>query len=277
MTIPKRIALALVATLAAGPTFAAEEQKEAKDVSFSFEGPFGTFDRVQLQHGYKVYKEICAGCHSLKLVAFRNLGEPGGPEFTEEQVKALAASVTDKYTEIGDDGEPKARPGLPSDPLPSPYANEQAARYTNNGSLPPDLSLTTKSRAGWTGTFTQLVHGIGGPEYVYSVLTGYEEPPAELAAEAPEGKSYNPYFANGHWIGMPAPLSEGAVKYDDKPQDYVTSVDEMARDVSAFLAWAAEPKMEERKATGFSVMIYLAVLAVLLFLVKQKIWSRVEH
>jgi ubiquinol-cytochrome c reductase cytochrome b/c1 subunit len=277
MTIPKRIALALVATLAAGPTFAAEEQKEAKDVSFSFEGPFGTFDRVQLQHGYKVYKEICAGCHSLKLVAFRNLGQPGGPEFTEEQVKALAASVTDKYTEIGDDGEPKARPGLPSDPLPSPYANDQAARYNNAGSLPPDLSLVTKSRAGWTGTFTQLIHGIGGSEYVYSVLTGYEEPPAELAAEAPEGKSYNPYFANGHWIGMPAPLSEGAVKYDDKPQDYVTSVDEMARDVSAFLAWAAEPKMEERKATGFSVMIYLAVLAVLLFLVKQKIWSRVEH
>jgi cytochrome c1 len=275
MKLLKSLFVAVLAWLAALPALAAEEQKEAKDIPFSFEGPFGTFDRGQLQRGYKVYKEVCAQCHSLKLVAFRNLADPGGPEFTAEQVKALAATFT--YKDIGDDGEPKDRPGLPSDHFPSPFANEQAARTGNGGSLPPDLSLTTKARAGWTGTFTQLVHGIGGPEYVYSVLTGYQDPPAELAGEQPEGKLYNPYFAGGHWIGMPAPLSEGQVKYDDRPDDYVASVDEMARDVAAFLAWAAEPKMEERKATGFATILYLAVLALLMFFVKQKVWARVEH
>jgi cytochrome c1 len=275
MNPTKTLLLTLLAAIVAAPTFAAEEQKEARDIPYSFEGAFGTFDRAQLQRGFKIYKEACSSCHSLNLVAFRNLAEPGGPEFSEEQVKALAATYT--FKEIGDDGEPKDRPGLPSDRLPAPFANEQAARTSNNGSLPPDLSLITKSRAGWTGTFTQLVHGIGGPEYVYSVLTGYQDPPAELAAEAPEGKQYNPYFAGGHWIGMPAPLSDGLVKYDDRPDDYQATVDELARDVSAFLAWTAEPKMEERKAMGFSVVIYLAVLAILLFFVKQKIWARVEH
>jgi cytochrome c1 len=268
---PLKIFTLLAALLPAAAALAAE-QEPAKDISFSFEGPFGTFDRAQLQRGYKVYKEVCSACHSLRLVAFRNLADKGGPEFSEEQVKSLAATFT--YKEVGSDGELKDRPGLPSDRLPSPFANEEAARTANNGALPPDLSLITKARSGWTGTFTQLVSGIGGPEYVYSVLTGYQDAPAELAKEQPEGRQYNRYFANGHWIGMPAPLAEGQVTFDDgKPN----TVDAMARDVSAFLAWTAEPKMEERKATGFSVTIYLAVLAMLLYLVKRKIWARVEH
>ncbi|WP_119269849.1 cytochrome c1 [Taklimakanibacter deserti] len=259
--------------LIAVPAFAAEGQKDAKDISYSFEGPFGTFDKGQLQRGYKVYKEVCAACHSMRLLHFRNLDEPGGPGFTEEQVKALAATFTVKDGP-GEDGEMFDRPGLPSDRFPSPFPNEQAARNANGGALPPDLSLITKSRAGWYGTFNQLVNGIGGPEYVYSVLTGFEQAPPELAKEAPEGKHFNPYFASGHWIGMAPPLVDGQVTFDDGAPN---KIDDMARDVSAFLAWAAEPKMEERKSTGFATVIYLAVLAVLLYLVKQRVWARVDH
>jgi cytochrome c1 len=260
-------------TVAAGLASAAEEQRPAKDISYSFEGPFGVYDKGQLQRGYKVYKEVCAQCHSMNLIAFRNLGEPGALGFTEEQVKALAASfpVQDGPDQEGNMFE---RPGLPSDRFPNPFANEEQARFANGGSLPPDLSLITKARAGWYGTVNQFLNGIGGPQYVYSVLTGYEQVPAELAKEQPEGKHYNPYYASGHWIGMTPPLENGKVKFDDGAPN---TVDDMARDVSAFLAWAAEPKMEERKGMGFTVIIYLAVLTVLLFLVKQKIWAKIEH
>lgn len=272
MNLLKTLATAAIGfTLLAAPALAAEGQMPAKDVGFSFEGPFGKFDRAQLQRGYKVYKEVCANCHSMHYLFFRNLSEPGGPEFSEEQVKALAATFTvqDGPNDAGDMFE---RPGLPSDRLPSPFANEQAARAANGGAFPPDLSLITKFRPGWYGTFNQLVNGIGGPQYVYSVLTGYEEPPADLAAEAPEGKYYNPYFANGHWIGMPpnGTLSDGSVTFDDGAPNTVA---DMSKDVSAFLAWTAEPKMEARKETGFIAMIYLGVLALLLYLVKKKIWA----
>lgn len=255
----------------AGASIAAEGQKPARDVSFSFEGPFGTFDRAQLQRGYKVYKEVCSSCHSMNYLSFRNLSQPGGPEFTEEQVKALAASYT-VQDGPNEQGEMFERPGLPFDRFPAPFPNREAATAAN-GAYPPDLSLITKSRPGWYGTINQLINGIGGPEYVYSVLTGYSDPPAELAGEAPEGKSYNPYFANGPWITMAPPLTDGQVEFDDGAPN---TVDAMARDVAAFLAWAAEPKMEERKRTGFSVMIYLAILALLLYLVKQRIWAQVH-
>jgi cytochrome c1 len=255
--------------LATGLTFAAEGQKPARDVSFSFEGPFGKFDRGQLQRGYKVYKEVCASCHSMNYVSFRNLSQPGGPEFNEEQVKAVAATFTVQDGPNGD-GEMYERPGLPFDKFPAPFPNREAAQVANGGAYPPDLSLLTKSRPGWYGTFNQLVNGIGGPEYVYSVLTGYQDPPAEIAAEAPEGKMYNPYFAAGHWIGMPQPLTDDQVTYDDGTP---ATMDQMAKDVSAFMAWTAEPKMEERKRTGFMVLIYLGVLALLLYLVKKKIWA----
>lgn len=253
--------------LASGSALASEGQKPAKGISFSFEGPFGTFDRQQLQRGYKVYKEVCANCHSMRLVSFRNLAEGG--IFTEEQVKALAATYTMKD---GPDvnGDMFERPGLPSDRFPSPFANDEAAKTANGGALPPDLSLISKSRPGWYGTFNQLVNGIGGPQYVYSVLTGYEDVPAELAAEAPEGKSYNPYFGAGHWIGMAAPLADGVVTFDDGAPN---TVDAMAKDVATFLAWTAEPKMEDRKQTGFMVMIYLAAFSLLLYLVKKKVWA----
>jgi ubiquinol-cytochrome c reductase cytochrome b/c1 subunit len=255
--------------LVTGATFAAEGQKPAKGVSFSFEGPFGHFDKAQLQRGYKVYKEVCSSCHSMNYVSFRNLADEGGPGFTAEQVKALAATYT-VQDGPNESGEMLERPGAASDRFPAPFPNEQAARSANGGAYPPDLSLLTKARPGWFGTFNQLVNGIGGPQYVYSVLTGYEDPPAELAAEAPEGKSYNPYFANGHWIGMGAPLSDGQVEFDDGSPN---TVDAMAKDVAAFLAWTAEPKMEERKRTGFMVIIYLGVLALMLYLVKKKIWA----
>jgi ubiquinol-cytochrome c reductase cytochrome b/c1 subunit len=270
MTLLKTLGIAATGLmLLAAPAMAAGGQKDAKNISFSFEGPFGHFDRAQLQRGYKVYKEVCANCHSMHYVSFRNLAEPGGPEFSEEEVKALAATFTvqDGPDEAGDMFE---RPGLPSDRFPSPFPNEQAARNANGGSYPPDLSLLTKSRPGWFGTFNQLINGIGGPQYVYSVLTGYEEPHGDLAKEQPEGKLYNPYFANGHWIGMATPLSDGQVDFDDGAPD---TVDAMARDVSAFMAWTAEPKMEERKRLGFQVLIYLGVLSLLLYLVKKKIWA----
>ncbi len=272
MKLFKTLAAASLVLLAV-PALAAEGQKDAKDVSYSFEGPFGTFDRGQLQRGYKVYKEVCSACHSMQLMSFRNLSDRGGPSFSEEQVKALAATFTVKDGP-GEDGEMFDRPGVPADRFPSPFANEQAARNANGGALPPDLSLITKARAGWHGTFNQLINGIGGPQYVYSVLTGYEQAPAEAAKDAPEGKHYNPYFVNGHWISMAPPLADGQVTFDDGA---LNTADDMARDVSAFLAWAAEPKMEERKSMGFATIIYLAILAVLLYFVKQKVWAKVEH
>jgi cytochrome c1 len=263
----------LAVCTSAGLAVAAESQKPAKDIAFSFEGPFGTFDRAQLQRGYKVYKEVCANCHSLRLLSFRNLADHGGPEFSVEQVKALAASfqVQDGPNNEGDMFE---RPGLPSDPFPVPFANDQLARVANSGALPVDLSLLTKSREGWTGALRHLVKGIGGPEYVYSVLTGYDPEPPEAAAEKPEGKYYNPYFAAGYWISMPPPLADGQVEFDDGAPNTVV---DMSRDVAAFLAWAAEPKMEARKQMGFKVLVYLAVLAVLMYLVKRRVWAGIPH
>jgi ubiquinol-cytochrome c reductase cytochrome c1 subunit len=257
------LALAVLPTVAQ----AAGGQKDAKPIAFSFEGPFGTFDRTQLQRGFKVYKEVCSTCHSMNLVSFRNLSEGG--VFTEEQVRALAATYTVKDGPNAD-GEMFERPGLPSDRIPAPFPNVEAAKAANGGAYPPDMSLLTKSRPGWYGTFNQLWNGIGGPQYVYSVLTGYEEPSAEVAKEQPEGKHYNPYFGSGHWIGMGAPLLDEQVTFDDGSPN---KVDDMARDVSAFLAFVAEPNMETRKRTGFMVMLYLAVLSVLLFFVKKKVWA----
>ena len=263
-------ALSLAALVAATlPSFAMAEagQKDAKHISFSFEGAFGKFDRTQLQRGYKVYKEVCATCHSMNFVSFRNLSEAG--IFTEEQVKSLAAS----FTVTGDpaeDGSPTERAGLPSDRFPNPYPNEKAAANANGGAIPPDLSLLAKSRPGWYGTFNQFWNGIGGPQYIYSVITGYETPSEEIKKETPEGKYYNPYFGSGHFIGMVPPLEDDRVTFDDGSRN---KVDDMARDVAAFLAWTAEPSMETRKSTGFMVMIYLAILSALLYLVKQRVWA----
>jgi ubiquinol-cytochrome c reductase cytochrome c1 subunit len=260
------------AILAAGvllvlPTAALAEtkQKDAKPVAYTFDGAFGTFDRNQLQRGYKVYKEVCSACHSMNLISFRNLSEAG--IFTEDQVKALAATFTIP-DEPNTDGEIIDRPRRPSDRFPAPYPNEETARASNGGAMPPDLSLITKSRPGWTGTFNQFWNGIGGPQYVYSVLTGYEE--KQEGEACPEGKNYNPYFSGGHCIGMGAPLADGVIEFDDGSPN---TLDAMAKDVSAFLAWTADPNMESRKRTGFMVMLYLAVLTALLYLVKKRVWS----
>ena len=270
----KKFATILIvgSALFGGVALAEEGALPAKGINFSFEGPFGKFDRAQLQRGYKVYKEVCANCHSMNLIAFRNLGDKGGPSFTEEQVKALAATFK-VPADPNSKGEIVDRPGQPSDRFPSPYANIEAA-VAANGAAPPDLSLITKAREGWHGTFNQLWNGIGGPQYVYSLITGYEKPSVEIEKEKPEGKYYNPYFQAGHWISMPPPLTDGQVTFDDGAPN---TVDDMAKDVSAFLSWTAEPKMEERKQTGFEVLIYLAVLAGLMYFVKKKTWAKVEH
>lgn len=258
----------------AGPVLGAEGPKPAKDVSFSFGGPFGTFDRGQLQRGYLVYREVCAACHSMSLLRYRNLGESGGPEFSEEQVKAIAAQ--DEVTAgPNDEGEMFERPAIPADAFKPPFPNKKAAQAANGGAYPPDLSLIAKARAGYHGLFTQLIKGQGGAEYVYSVLTGYEEPDEHALKDAPEGKYYNPYSELGPWFSMSPPLgSDDLVEYGDSTK---ATKDQMAKDVSAFLMWAAEPKMEARKQLGMKVMIFLIILAFLLYLTKQKIWRDVEH
>ena len=250
---------AVLPFLALAPAHAAGDAKHPKDVEFSFEGPFGTFDRAALQRGFQVYKEVCAACHSLKLVAFHDLSAKGGPEFSEAQVKALAAAVqvpaepNDQGLTHNESGERLKRPGIPADKFPSPYENDKAARFANAGSLPPDLSLMTKAR-------------LGGPQYVYSVLTGFEKAPAGF--HTVEGKYYNAYFP-GHNIAMAPPLNDGAVTFSDGTKG---SVDQQAHDVATFLSWAAEPKMEERKRMGFGVLAFLIGLSVLLFLSYRKIW-----
>ncbi len=269
MKLKTSLAVALSAlVLGAGVASAAEGQKEAKPVEYSFEGPFGHWDVGQLQRGYKVYKEVCSNCHAMELVSFRNLAE--SEIFEAEQVKALAASY--KVKDLDDKGEAIERDGRPSDRFPSPFPNKEASQTANGGAYPPDLSLITKARAGWYGTWRQLYDGIGGSEYVYSVLTGYGE--THEGEAGPEGKHFNPYFAAGPWIGMAAPLADGQVTFDDGAAN---KVDDMARDVSAFLAWTAEPSMIERKALGLKVIAFLMVLAGLLYFVKQKVWADVEH
>ncbi len=203
---------------------------------------------------------------------------PGGPEFSEEQVKAIAAQ-DEVQDGPNDEGEMFDRPARPSDRLKAPYANDNEARSVNGGALPPDLSLITKSREGfhfpwYISPIVKMWTGNGGAEYVHAVLTGYSEPPAGHTEEAPEGMSYNGYFAAGPWIAMPPPLFDEQVEYADGTK---ATVDQMSKDVSAFLAWAGEPTAEARKTMGLRVMIYLLILAVLMYLVKQKIWRDVEH
>ena len=237
---------------------AAGDAPEIASQSWSFSAPFGTFDRGQLQRGYKVYKEVCASCHGLRLLHFRNLGEPGGPEFAEEAVKALAAESEVKDGP-NDEGEMFDRPARPSDKFPSPFANPQEARAANNGAYPPDLSVMAKARP-------------GGPDYLYALLTGYAEEAPEGVTLA-EGMSYNKAFP-GHQIAMGPPLDSELVEYSDGT---APTVENYAKDVSAFLMWAAEPKLEERHRLGFRFMIYLALLTLFLYLAKRRIWSDVKH
>lgn len=248
------------------------EHPHAED--WSFAGPFGTYDRGQLQRGLKVYRESCSACHSMSLVSFRTLESLG---YSEAQVKALAAeyTVVDGPDSAGDMFE---RPGIPSDYFPAPFANEEQAAASNNGAAPPDLSLIAKARGVERGfptfifdIFTQYAES--GPDYIYSLLTGYTEDVPEHVS-VPEGAHYNPYFVAGPALAMPAPLSDGLVTYDDGSPE---TVDQYAKDITAFLMWAAEPHMEARKKTGFVVMIFLVLFAGLTYLTKRKVWSDTAH
>ena len=231
-----------------------------KHVSWSFTGPFGVYDIAALQRGFQIYREVCSACHALSHVAFRNLGDPGGPEFTLNEVQAIAAGfkVPAGPNEMGQtvdaNGRPLTRPGASADYFPSPFANEQAARMANNGALPPDLSLIVKARS-------------GNQDYVYSVLTGFGQTPPANERIAP-GLFYNPYFPR-HQIAMPPPLMNGSVTFADATPN---TLDQEAHDIVTFLAWASEPTMDERKSVGFSVMLYLILLTVLLFLSYRHIW-----
>ena len=233
------------------------------DVHWSFENPFfGHYDRAQLQRGFQVYKEVCSACHSLNRVAFHTLAAPGGPGFTEEQAKAIAAGykIPDEPNDqnkgqlFDSSGNRVTRPGTISDTFPAPFPNEQAARAANSGALPPDLSLIVKARA-------------GGPNYVFSILTGFHKTPPANFKVLPN-KYYNEYF-DGRNISMPPPLADGSVTFaDGSPND----VEHEAEDIVAFLTWASEPKMEERKELGFGVVIFLLVLSGLLYLSYRRIW-----
>lgn len=271
-------ALVAVAGLSAAlPAFAQGEPPHVEKQQWSFAGPFGTYDRAQLQRGFKIYKEVCSSCHSLNFVAFRNLAQAGGPGFTEEEAKTIAAeyTVTDGPNTDGDMYE---RPAVLADRFPAPFPNEQAARASNGGALPPDFSLLAKSRAAHRGfpafvidAFTQYQEQ--GPDYIYALLTGYEAEAPE-GVEVPDGQYYNPHFLAGNFISMAPPLSDELVEYTDGTP---MTVEQYARDVASFMMWAAEPKLEQRKHIGFNVMAFLIIFASLLYFTKQKIWRNVDH
>lgn len=257
--------LAAALLLVGGPALASSSVEEPKAVAFSFEGPFGRFDQAQLQRGYKVYREVCSACHSMNLVAFRNLGDAGGPFWDPKYpnandnpvVKALAADiqVPDIDSETGD---AITRPATSADRFPNPFANVIAAKASNGGVAPPDLSLMAKARE-------------GGPEYIASLMQGFG-PPAHGVTLSP-GQHYNRYFPGGV-IAMAPPLADGKVSYDD---DTKSTVRQQSEDVAAFLMWAADPHMEDRKKMGFSVIIFLLLFSGLLYASYRRVWRNESH
>lgn len=247
------------------PTAEHEFHLAPKHVSFSFDGPFGHYDKQQLQRGFQVFKEVCAACHSLKFVAFRDLKDLG---YNEAEIKAIAKSWPIKTPDVDPaTGEATTRDPVPSDHFPKPFANNVAAAAANNNAIPPDLSLMTKARH----------HGTA---YVYSLLTGFQNQPAELLRRFPDSKTpsglhYNPYFANLNLAMAPPLTSDGQVTYGDgQPKP---TIDQMAQDVSAFLTWTAEPKMENRKSAGVAVLFFLIIATGLAFMSYRQVWSGVKH
>lgn len=238
--------------LAAAPAQGAEEI-HLPHQHWSFDGPFGTFDRAAMQRGLQVYREVCSGCHSLKYVAFRNLADLG---YNEDEIKAFASEAT-IVDGPNDEGEMFEREGRPSDYFPSPFPNVKAAAAANGGAAPPDLSLMAKAR-------------MGGPDYIYAILTGYEEPPAGV--EVNEGLNYNAYFP-GHQIAMGQPLDDDAVTYADGTE---ATLDQMAHDVATFLMWTAEPKLENRKRVGVWIMLFLVFVTGVTYATKKKIWQNLH-
>ena len=233
-----------------------EEKVSLLKEDWSFKGLFGKFDRGSLQRGYQVYTEVCASCHSMKYLSYRNLSEKGGPEFSVAQAKAIAASfeVTDGPNA---DGEMFNRPGKLSDKFVMPYENVKAAEAANGGAYPPDMSVLVKARG-------------GGVDYIYSLLQGYEEAPSGMILD--EGVHYNKYMY-GNKIKMSAPLSDGIIEYSDGTNP---SVEQMSKDVTTFLMWAAEPSLEARHQMGFKAIVYLIILTILVYFSMKRIWSRVK-
>jgi ubiquinol-cytochrome c reductase cytochrome c1 subunit len=258
-------ALIAALALAGSSVLASSEGHTLKDVQWSFSNPvFGKYDRAQLQRGFQVYKEVCASCHGLKFVAFRDLEGIG---FTKEEVKNIAKGYPGQSTDP-DTGSEIERPGLPIDYFPSPYANDEAAASANNGAAPPDLSLVVKARA-------------GGPAYIYSLLTGYhEKAPATVKNsegkdekfEISEGQNYNPYFP-GMKIAMARQLEDDKIIYQDGTK---ATEAQLAKDVTAFLMWTAEPKLEARRKMGVSVLMFLGLMTVLTYLSYKRIWKDVK-
>lgn len=257
-------ALAFGALAFSAPAQAGEGGATPERLKWSFAGPFGQFDRAQLQRGFQVYREVCQACHSLSRVAFRNLSEKGGPEFSEGQIKALAAEY--KIKDINDQGEPIERNGRPADLFPKQFANDEAAKAVH-GAVPPDLSVMAKARSysrGFPMFIIDMLPGSAyqehGVDYIVALLNGYTKQGDD---------KWNAYFP-GNVIAMAKPLSDGQVDYTDGSPKTVA---QYSRDVSAFLMWAAEPKMEERKKTGLRVMLFLMVFAGLLYFTKKKVWA----
>ena len=249
-----RIILVVFISLFSFSTSSEEVKSEFIKTKWSFEGIFGTFDRASLQRGYQVYQEVCSGCHSVQHLSYRNLSEKGGPEFSTEEAKAIAAQF-----EVEDgpnsDGEMFMRPGRLSDKFVKPYPNVEASTAANGGAYPPDMSVLAKARA-------------GGADYIYSLLLGYEEAPTGF--ELDDGVYYNKYIP-GNKIKMSAPLSDGLVEYSDSTQ---ATTAQMAKDVTTFLVWAAEPHLEAQHRMGFKAIIYLIILLTLVYMSKQKVWSQ---
>jgi cytochrome c1 len=271
------LAVALAGALATSfgtGSAAAAEAESPPALKWSFSGPFGTFDRAQLQRGFKIYREVCQTCHGLTLVSFRTLAERGGTEYSRAQAAAVAAEYKIKDGP-NDQGEMFERPGRPADRFPAPFPNENAARAANNGVAPPDLSVIAKARTYERGfpwfvfdIFTQYQEQ--GVDYLAALLKGYTDAPQGFTL--PQGSQYNKYFP-GHAIAMPQPLQENQVTYDDgAPQ----TLDQYAKDVAAFLMWTAEPHLEARKRIGLQVMIFLIGFAGLLYFTKKRVWSAVE-
>ncbi len=233
-----------------------EEKIELIKIDWSFKGITGKFDRASLQRGYQVYTEVCASCHSMNLLSYRNLGEEGGPEFSVDQVKAIAANfeVTDGPN---NDGEMFTRPGRPSDKFVSPYPNVQAAMAANGGAYPPDMSVLVKARK-------------GGANYIYSVLMGYEDPPQDF--QLSDGVYYNKYM-DGNKIKMSKPIADDMVSYADGTK---ATESQIAKDVTTFLAWSSEPHLEKRHKMGMKVVIYLIILTLLVYLSMKRLWSRID-
>jgi ubiquinol-cytochrome c reductase cytochrome b/c1 subunit len=273
----KRFILALTLAgfaAAASPVLAQEhEAPHPPKVKWSFSGPFGKFDQAQLQRGFKIYREVCANCHSMSMVAFRNLADAGGPGYSEAQASTVASEY--KIKDLDDSGQPIERAGRAADYFPSPFANDLAAKAAHGGTVPPDFSTLAKARTYERGfpwfifdIFTQYQEQ--GPDYIVALLQGYVDAPKDF--QVPPGGHYNTYFP-GHSIAMPPPLQPGQVTFDDgSPQ----TMDQYTKDVAAFMMWAAEPHMIARKRLGFQVMIFLLVFAGLMYFTKKKVWHEVE-